>query len=201
MRYALRTITPPPYEPLSDDEAQRHLRMDDPISQDDADEQLAERTAMVKAAREWFEDFTGLALIRQTLEMSIDGWPSCGYVELPRSPLISLDSIKYTDSDGVEQTWASTNYQADLYSVPGRIYIAYNGSVPSYRADLNSWRVRFTAGYAVTAETEAGYRANVPEQAKLAMKVHMTGQDEGTLDEMLRAAESLAWPLRIGLGV
>lgn len=200
-RYSLRVITPPPYEPISLAEGRRYIRMDDPISEEDRDGQNADAAGMIKAAREWYEDLTSTVLIRQTLEMSLDSWPCCGYIEIPRSPLISIDSIKYTDSDGVEQTWASTNYQTDIYSVPGRITLAYGGSVPSYRADLNSWRIRFTAGQVATAETEAGYQANVPERAKLAIKMHITGQDEGNLDEMLPAAESVAFQLRTGLGV
>lgn len=195
-RYALRVITPPPFEPISLEEAKRFLNIDDDITNRNDDIE-----AMIAAAREWIEGFTGLAMVMQTLEMSLDAYPSCGYLELPRSPVISVDSIKYTDSSGAEQTWDAVNYQTDIVMVPGRIGIAYGGSVPStWRSAFGAWRIRFTAGHQVGSPDDAdGYRANVPNLAKLAMKVHVTGSNEGTLDTMIKTAENLARPLRTSI--
>lgn len=192
-RYALRVITPPPYEPISLEETKRHIKVDDDITayDDDIDGYIA-------AAREWYGDFTGRALVMTEYEMALDGYPSCSYIELPRTPVISVDSIKYTDSNGVEQTWATSNYQVDIASVPARIALAYGGLLPSsYRADLNSWRIRFTAGYPVGSPSSAeAYRQNVPALAKVAMKIHVTGIYEGTLDKLQPLAESIAWSQR-----
>lgn len=193
-RYALRVITAPPYEPISVEEAKKFLRIDaDDIDQED------EIAAMIIAAREWIEGYTGLALIQQTLEMSIDRYPWRGVIELPRAPVLWIDSVSYIDNAGVLQQWGTSNYQTDIVSVPGRIALAYGGLLPSsYRGDMNSWRVRFTAGHdpAGSPNDADSYRENVPGLAKLAMKVHITGAYEGTLDAMMKTAENLAHPLR-----
>lgn len=196
MTYALRVITPPPYEAISLAETKSHLKIDDDIVNYDSD-----IAGYIAAARGWLEGYTGLSLIQQTFEMSIDAWPSCGYLELPRSPLISVDSIKYIDSNGAEQTWGAVNYQTDLVSVPGRIALAYAGNYPSsFRSDLNAWKVRFTAGHAVGSPTnEDAYRESVPELAKLAMKIYVTGAYEGTLEQMQKAAALVAASLRTSI--
>jgi uncharacterized phiE125 gp8 family phage protein len=196
MTYALRVITPPPYEAISLDETKLYLNVDDDIIERDD-----EINGCIAAARGWIESYTGLSLIRQTLEMAFDQWPHCGYLELPRSPLISIDSIKYIDLNGVERTWADTNYQTDLVSVPGRITLAYAGLFPSsFRSDLNAWKVRFTAGHPVgSPNNEAGYRESVPALARLAMKIYAMGAFEGELDKMQRVAELVAHPLRTSL--
>lgn len=191
-RYALRVITPPLYEPISLAETKRHLRIDDDLTADDDD-----ILGYIEAAREWLEGFTARVYVQETLEMSIDCWPGL-ILRLPRSPVLSVDSIKYTDANGVEQTWAASNYQTDLASEPARVAIAYLGTFPSsLRGDLNQWRVRFTAGYAVGSPNGAeAYRENVPRLAKMAMKLYVMGMYDGTLDVLKKTAEATAWPLR-----
>lgn len=198
MSYSLRIITPPPYEPLSFAEAQKYLNLDD--DQVDDDDVVAEINAFISAAREWLESYTGTTLIRTSYEMQLDAWPGDGVLELPRSPLISVDSIGYVDGAGVTQTWDAANYDTDLYTVPGRIRLAYGGSWPSsgsFSYNMRPWRVRFTAGHAVGSPAdEDAYREAVPAMSKLAMKVHVSGSHEGNLHEVLAACESIARPLR-----
>jgi uncharacterized phiE125 gp8 family phage protein len=196
-RYALRVITPPAYEAISLAETRRYLNVDADITDRDA-----EISACIAAARGWIEAYTGLSLIQQTLEMVMDAYPRCGYIELPRSPVISVDSITYVDGDGATQVWAAANYQTDLINVPGRITGAYNGDFPtSLRADLNAWRVRFTAGHPITGSPvdEAAASEHVPELAKLAMKIYVMGAFEGELEKMLPTAELVAHSLRTSI--
>jgi uncharacterized phiE125 gp8 family phage protein len=190
--YALRVVTAPPYEPILLAEAKKHLEIaTDETRHDD------HITGLIVAAREWLEGYTGRAYVLQTLEMTFDAYPGC-VIELPRAPVQSIDSIKYVDGNGVEQTWAVANYQSDLNRVPARVALAYGGLLPSsQRTDLGSWKIRFAAGYPVGSPADAdGYRQNVPQLAKLAMKVHVMWAFEGGPDSVLKAAESLATSLR-----
>jgi uncharacterized phiE125 gp8 family phage protein len=76
-------------------------------------------------------------------------------IELPYPPIISVDSIKYLDSSGVEQT------------IPPAEYVLYDyGTVGHYVAPVTAWpaassgiRITYTAGYGDTA-------ADVPSDMK-----------------------------------
>jgi len=76
-------------------------------------------------------------------------------VALPYPPLISVDSVKYDDGDGVEQTLTvDTDYRVFGIGAArhARVEPAYNGSWPTgARYDDEAVRIRFTTGYATAA--------------------------------------------------
>jgi uncharacterized phiE125 gp8 family phage protein len=103
----------------------------------------------------------GRALRPQTWELQLRAFGShrahwhhtcANAILLPYPPLISVDSVKYLDSAGVDQTLAlTTGYRVlGKGQVYGRAYIAppYAGAWPVARFDDASIRIRFTAGYA-----------------------------------------------------
>src|SRR4051812_10303685 len=73
---------------------------------------------MIPAAREFCEHYTGRALAVRTLEVALDAFPgdSCA-IELPMSPATSITSVKYTDTDGAEQTLPDTKYALSAYGL------------------------------------------------------------------------------------
>jgi uncharacterized phiE125 gp8 family phage protein len=152
---AIKIITGPASEPVSLAEAKTQCRVD--VTDDDA-----LLTGLIVVAREEVERRTWHAVISQTLELVLDGWPSGSYIELPRPPLVSVSSVKYRTSAGVETTWSSVNYIAGADHIPGRLVLADGASWPS--GDLyptEAIRIRYVAGY-----TNA---AVVPQSLKLAM--------------------------------
>ena len=118
-------ISGPAEEPVSVAELRSYLR--DPA---DADSVL---TRLIKAAREYVEEATGLIMVSQVRELTLDAWPGGGdglgwwdgvqegaligraprYVELPRGPLISITSVKTYDTGNNATTWEAGNYFAD----------------------------------------------------------------------------------------
>lgn len=89
-----------------------------------------------------------------------------GYgIQLPFPPLISIDSIKYLDTGGVQQTLASTVYKVDTVSEPARVLPAYGQAWPSTRQEINAVEVLFTCGFASAAL--------VPEGIKSWMKIRI----------------------------
>lgn len=97
----------------------------------------------------------GRALRPQTWELRLYEFPSCddGAIRLPYPPVTSITSIKYDDSDGVEQTLvADTDYRVFDLGDANQTLVApvYNGSWPSARYDKESVRIRYVAGYALT---------------------------------------------------
>ena len=132
----------PTTEIVSVFEAREHLRAD---SGDDD----AMISSFLTAAREHIEEASRRAFITQTWKLYLDRWPAVDYITLPRPPLQSVTSIKYTDKDNVQVTWSSSNYLVDTASEPGRIVLAYGASWPTTVTlrPMNPIEITYVAGY------------------------------------------------------
>lgn len=148
----LTLVTAPATEPVTLAEAKAHLRVD--VADDDT--LIA---ALIVAAREHAERFTHRALITQTWDWSVDGFPAI--IVLPKPRLVSVTSITYMDSVGNSQTLAVSNYTVDGKSEPGRIVPAFGNQWPVTQGVINAVTVRFVAGY--------GDASAVPQGIKQAM--------------------------------
>ena len=136
--YGLRVVTPATQEPVSLAEARSQARID-VVTED------ATLAAYIVAARQWLELATGRALPVQTLEMSLDCFPRC-QITLPRSPVASITSITYTDTDGATQTVSAADYLLDAARHVPIITPAYGKAWPPSRGDAGNVKVRFVAG-------------------------------------------------------
>ena len=137
----LKLITAPATEPVSASEAKSHLRVDTT-----ADDTLI--GTLITAARQHVENHLRRALITQTWELVMDAFPAGDVIRLPRPPLVSVTSIKYTDEDGNESTFSSAAYVVDTDSTKGRVVLKSGETWPSDTlAAANGVRVRYVAGY------------------------------------------------------
>ena len=85
--------------------------------------------------------------VTTTYDGYFDRWPSVG-VYFPLPPLQSVTGFFYTDEDGVETEWDSSNYIVDTASTPGRLKFKRTAVTPSVvLQELNAVRIRFVAGY------------------------------------------------------
>ena len=135
-------VTPPTEEPVTLAEIKDHLH----ISSTAEDSLL---TLYAQMAREAVEGECWRALMPQTWDLYLPGWPAGGVIEIPRPPLQSVTSIKYTDDEGAVHTFAASNYRVDTASEPGRVVLAPDADWPSDALDSsNPVVVRFVAGYA-----------------------------------------------------
>lgn len=158
--YSLYLIEAPTDDVVTLAEAKTQLRVSG-----SADDAIIE--ALIQSAVDQIDPagggWLGRALRPQTWELRGNGFPcwydGCGYARnfhkaywapLPYPPLIAVDSVKYDDGDGVEQTLVEgTDFRVFQGGI-GQASIApvYNGSWPSsVRCDPESVRIRFTAGY------------------------------------------------------
>lgn len=127
-------------------------------------------TALITAARQQVETITQRALITQTWDLFLDGWPDGNshcyepFIVLPYGQLQSVTSITYTDSAGAVHTMTpTTDYLVDASSDPGRVVLPYGVSWPSFTAyTVNPIAIRYVAGYgSTTASVPAGIRAAI----------------------------------------
>lgn len=154
---ALKLITPPTAEPVSLQEAKLHLRLiaDPADTSVHPDDDLIR--SLIVAARQGAEHLTGRALMPQTWELALDSFED--EIRPPNPPLVSVTSVKYTDTAGAEQTLDPSAYKVDDYSEPARLVPAYGTTWPAMRSEPNAVRVRYTAGYQDAAAVPAQVRS------------------------------------------
>jgi uncharacterized phiE125 gp8 family phage protein len=133
-----KVVTAPTEEPVTLADAKWHCRVDGT-----ADDALL--TALIVAARESAEHETGRALCAQTRELVLDAFPEA--FVLRGAPIQSLVSLKYLDTDGVEQTLDPQDTLLDKDSEPGYLLPAYGKAWPASYPVPNAVRVRYTCGY------------------------------------------------------
>lgn len=153
--------------------------------------------SLITAARQVIEEEIGRALMTQTWDYTISSWPeSDELIRLPRPPLVSVTSVKYYDSSGVEQTLATSEYLVDASSPYGRISLAPNKSWPAIQTRMNAVTIRFVAGY--------GSVAAIPEPIRNAMKLvlgdlyrHREAGITGTIHTTNPAVDALLSPYEL----
>lgn len=145
--YFPKRITGPTVMPVSLADVKEHLNID--FSDRDPWLEFAIRTA-----REYVEWRLGKTLMQTTWEIVGDRFPTsgCALVLPYASPLLSVSSVKYTDSGNVVNTWATANYLVNTDAEPGLITPIYGGTWPDYTpSPSGSVRVRYVAGLSETA--------------------------------------------------
>lgn len=105
----------------------------------------------IMASREYGETATDRAFSPQTWDFKYGGFPTCGALELPLPPVVSVTSVKYLDFSGVEQTWDPAQYRTSLpvgpKAMPGRLQPAYGVPWPVTYPVMDAVTVRLVCGY------------------------------------------------------
>lgn len=93
------------------------------------------------------EDEAGLHLVTKTARHRLRCWPASSIV-IPAWPLVSVESIKYFDGDGVEQTLGEAIYEVDTDRRPGVVWLAPEQSWPDLQPGRhNAITVNCTVGF------------------------------------------------------
>lgn len=138
-----RCLVEPDGEPFDLDEAKKLLRF---LST--SEDTLIE--AMITAARQYFEQMTGVICMTQTWELAFAATPAGTEFELPRAPLQSVSSIVGT-ADGIETTCPPESYTC-LSSVGGdgkrgRVQLVSGAAWPTTTAGSGALRIAYVAGF------------------------------------------------------
>lgn len=169
----------PTAEPVTELDAREQLS----ISFQDDDPVLARQ---IVAARLLLEDRSGGAFITQTIVTKLDGGFPAEF-QLPHWPLRSVSSITYLDVDGNSQTLATSEYDVDADTRPGRVIPAYNVTWPITRSTLNAVTVTYLAGHgAANTDVPAPIR-----EAILLLVGHLYCNRDGTGDLAAAVMRSL----------
>ena len=109
-------LAEPLSEPVTLAEAKAHIRVDD-------DNSNTLITALIVAARQFVESFSGRTLAQRSFTQTMEYFPDGGMdIVLRRSPVKSITSVKYYDSTGADITMVvGTDYRVDTTVIPARI--------------------------------------------------------------------------------
>ncbi|MBL4767638.1 MAG: phage head-tail connector protein [Rhodobacteraceae bacterium] len=148
-------VTPPAALPVSLEDMKAWVVID-------YDEDDAQITALIEAATQHFDGYSGIlgrAIMPQTWRVQLPCFQS--FMRLPLSPFQSVTSIKYYDEDNAEQT------------VSGDVYAAYEDSIGAFISLLpgQSWPSSYNRADAVSIDYMVGYKnvAKVPGPIKTAI--------------------------------
>lgn len=167
----LKLATPPATEPVLPADLKTFGR----IPADVADATL---TPLIIAAREAAEEYLNRALITQSWDMVLDGFP-CGLIHLPRPPLISLTSVTVTDVAGSVTAMNISDFVVDTSGAVGSIALKYGKYWPSVIPERAGVVIRYSCGY--------GDAAAVPQRIKTAIIY-------GALWQYDHPGENIAYP-------
>jgi uncharacterized phiE125 gp8 family phage protein len=140
---SLIMITPPTATPISLAEISAQCRVD-------GNEEEALLMAYVRSATDAVEQMSGLRLIDQTWDYSVDAFPQhCNWIRLPLAPLFALTSIVYLDTQGVAQPLPVTTYLIKGLgsTTPARLILAPNQTWPATWYGLGSVIIKARYGW------------------------------------------------------
>lgn len=139
-------------------EAKTHLRVDF------ADEDALIDT-YVEASRKICEEFTNRGFITQTWREN----PARFFnpIKLSMARVISVTTVKYFDTDDVQQTISNTDYQVDLLADVGSVHEGISFSWPSTSDRINPIEILYQVGYGAAS-------TDVPENIIQAVKLMLS---------------------------
>jgi len=144
MKTALKTA--PATYPVTLKQAKEHCNITIGWTEDDNVLQALIVTATKKA-----EQYLRRRLITQTWYAYYDAWPRgedafilpFGQLQTSTAPIIT-----YTETDGTANTWAATDWNADVAADPGRIVLEYGYTWPTETLHpQNPIKIEFVCGY------------------------------------------------------
>jgi hypothetical protein len=179
-------VTPPSEEPVTAAEVKAHARIPAAYT---AEDPLI--TMYITAARKALEAASKRCFLRQTWAWVADQYPvGGGYynrqiramgpgtlwwlptnnlpMQMPRTPLIAVQSIVYFDANGVLTTLPPSAYDVQP-GTPGRIRPVYGSIWPSFRNQLAAVTVTYDAGLADDAAGLAMATGGNADNVKLAV--------------------------------
>jgi uncharacterized phiE125 gp8 family phage protein len=203
---ALALITAPEQLPITRAQAKAHLRVDTTDEDELIDGLIAAATGHVEGRT----GYTGRALVPQTWEYYLKAFPAdpTKVVPIPLPPLIEVESVKYLDRDGAEQTLATTVYDVNTATAPGSISLKQDQTWPETRTAWNAVRIRFQCGYSAFNESPTDFKGTDIPVFQSAIKLVLAdlfanreAQAAGVKYEVNPTVKALLYPLRVNLGL
>lgn len=125
-------------QPITLEEARAQTRVD-------CDAEDAFLGLLISVATQAASDRLQRALVPTRYRLTLDSFPDA--IELLMPPILSVESVKYIDIDGEQQTLDPQDYFLDRVSEPGYLVPAAGRAWPTTQDRINAVEVEYTAGY------------------------------------------------------
>jgi uncharacterized phiE125 gp8 family phage protein len=132
----------PTTEPITTTEAKEELRIESAVT--DYDDLIAR---LIKAARQFAEEYLGIGLMTQTVVQKWDEFPDInrfnkyGGLYLGYGNIQSVNWLKYIDSDGVERELTGTTKATGTYTFSG---VPTNTQTTTINSTVYTWQTTLT---------------------------------------------------------
>lgn len=103
----------------------------------------------ITAASDAASDRLQRALVPTRYRLTLNSFPDA--IELLLPPIMSVESVKYMDANGTQQTLDPQDYFLDSVSEPGYLVPAAGRTWPATQNRINAVEVEYTAGYTASA--------------------------------------------------
>ncbi|PCI43056.1 MAG: hypothetical protein COB49_12850 [Alphaproteobacteria bacterium] len=154
------------------------------VSHRDEDALIA---SYIRAATEACESFTGRKLIRQQWQLTLNNWGG-SVVEMPLSPLLSIDKIEYWSADNFQEIDAG-NYLLDNVSYRAKIVPQTGYLWPDPEIAVAGIRITVSAGFGEDWN-------DVPHDIRLGVLHWVTAAYDNGENQAVLMAEKLWQPYR-----
>lgn len=191
------TLIEPQSEPIVLRDLKDFLKLD--VTDTSADGDLQ---AFAVAAREWVENYLRKKIVIRTVRSLWDVFPIACYdraeIDLPYFPVRSIVAVNYVGADGNMTVLDSTNYDADLQSMPARLAPKWGRFWPIINTPrASSVAIDYVTGYGDvrTVSTTAGQKAVtgvgfLPTDVGRPLRVPGAGANGSTLVTFINAVSS-----------
>jgi len=130
---------------VSMEEARLNARAD--VGEDGKSELDAEIVRAIRTYTTEAETETNRFIMEQTWELTLDAFPASRSIKLQKPPLLAVESVKFYDVDGIQQTLDPQDYQVDHKTEPGYIVLKPGRAWPATAQMIGAVEVRFRCGY------------------------------------------------------
>lgn len=184
-----RTVEPV-LDPIDTTEAKLHARIP---SADTSNDTVI--LSYIRSATKAAEDYMARGILTQTWKLVRDTFEDVMYLPMA-APLASVTSVKYYDVNGTLQTLATTVYDVDTVSRPGRIALATNQTWPSTVASRLAGVVEIT--YVVGFTSAALIPERIKQGIRMMVAYRIADREGGdaSFDRAMKAAHA-CWDDRV----
>ena len=184
-------------DPVTLDEVLQHLRLTSTSAEEDT-----ELLNMITAATEYAENITKRNLRGSTVTKHLTSFPSPLYrlksgITLTKGPVASITSVKYYDTDNVQQTVDPSAYRLVIVDNNSTLYPAIGGNWPS---DCNEEPFAIEVIYVLDA---TGIPQAIKHAILLIVGALYENREDGIIDQGIVAlkapiaAMNLLWPYKL----